>query len=87
MPQFVRDRVGEHDAVVLVDAARLLRLAHAAHIRQSQCPVEWEKEREREITLATATKREAHSHAVVATNVLARDQYGHVVMMRILLPQ
>lgn len=46
-----------------------------------------ERKREREITLATATKREAHSHAVVATNVLARDQYGHVVMMRILLPQ
>jgi len=36
--QFMGDRVGEHDAVVLVDAAGLLRLAHATHIGQAEGP-------------------------------------------------
>lgn len=72
MAQFVRDRVGEHDAVVLIHAARLLRLAHAAHIGQSQGPA-----RGTQLVLARYVRYQRdvalyHSHAVVATDVLAR---------------
>lgn len=43
MSQFVGDRMGEHDAIVLVDAAGLLRLAHPAHIGQAKGPVGMEE--------------------------------------------
>lgn len=34
--QLVRDGVREHDAVVLVDGATAVRLAHAGHMRHAQ---------------------------------------------------
>jgi len=36
--QFMGDGVREHDAIVLVHAARLLRLAHATHVGQAESP-------------------------------------------------
>lgn len=36
MSQLVRDGVRQHDAVVFVDGAAPVRLAHAGHVRHAQ---------------------------------------------------
>lgn len=47
MAQLVGNRVRQGDPVVLVDAARLVRTAHATHVGDPQRAVEeeWEEEK------------------------------------------
>lgn len=84
--------VREHDAIVFVDAARLPRLAHTAHIRQTESPNSKIQYRERErrvmfgcsdMCFATNRLPTAYLHTIIAADVFACDQNGHVVMMRI----
>lgn len=62
--QLVRDGVRQHDAVVLVDGAAAVRLAHAGHVRHAQ---------------RAATSDTSMIHVTITPHVYSNVPQGYII--------
>lgn len=82
------NRMRKHDAIVFVNATRLLRLTHTTHIGQTEGPRNLQKHKQNLVSKPNANVTQStltsYSHAVVAANIRARYKYRNIMMIWII---